>query len=473
DDQRKKYWGRFEEIEASVQQQGRNLRDTMQKLVETDPHYAGSAVAELLTQFVDEHDAMGAAYRDGLREYEGSGMDTRSGDFAVQGIDREPTKMLTDAADAIDSLMQQASLDASDDSASIIVRSLILAGVGVIAVLLLSVTLTNRQLIRPIHSLAIAFSRLAEGDFTGEIDVRGKDEIGTLAKNALALQVRLREVIATLIAASEQMTTAASRMEQSQQQSNQSVLNQQSQTDHVATAVHEMSATVQEVAQSALLAADSARTANEKTSLGHAVVKQTIATINHLAEEVSRTSAVISLVADDSNRIGSILDVIRGIAEQTNLLALNAAIEAARAGDQGRGFAVVADEVRSLAQRTQASTAEIQTMIERLQSGTADAVLVMTKGQEQAGISVTQAANTGEALEGIEVAIAAINDMNAQIASAAEQQSSVAEEINQNVVAIAQGAESAVENMRVNAEISTEVAGLAERFQHISAGFKI
>ena len=214
------------------------------------------------------------------------------------------------------------------------------------------------------------------------------------------------------------------------------VLEQKDEVDKVATAMTQMSATVHEVARNATEAAEAAQRADEETSKGKMVVSQAIEAIDLLANEVNEAAQVIHRLEQDSDEIGAVLDVIRGIAEQTNLLALNAAIEAARAGEQGRGFAVVADEVRTLAQRTQQSTQEIQNMIERLQSGAQDAVKAMEQGRSRAQVGVEQAAEAGTSLETIAQAVGTISDMNTQIATAAEEQSVVAEEINLNIVTI-------------------------------------
>jgi len=470
---RKKYWQQFETLESSIQLRAVALRDVMQELVRSDPRYASTPVAELLERFVIAHQKMGVAYREGLKAYESHGMDIRAGDLAVAGIDREPTKMLAQAAELIGNMLNRASNETAANSEKIIWQTLMLVCGVAVGALLISVGLTGRILVRPIQELSAVFSRLAGGDLSGTIRLDRKDEIGALAVHARALQQHLLEMIQALLQSSEKMAHAAAKLEQSQQQASQAVMQQQSQTDQVATAIQEMSATVQEVAHSAQLAADAANDADQQARQGDTVVQQTVHTINSLAEEVTQASRVISSVSQDSKSIGGILDVIRGIAEQTNLLALNAAIEAARAGEQGRGFAVVADEVRTLAKRTQQATEEIQGMIVKLQKGADDAVAVMAKGQQQAEGSVTQAADTRSALQRIETSITAINDMNAQIASAAEEQSSVAEEINKNVVEIAKAVEATVENMHVNADISAEISDIAGQFQQLSSQFRL
>ena len=285
------------------------------------------------------------------------------------------------------------------------------------------------------------------------------------------MQQSMKEVLSTLIISADEATTAASNLSRSSDEAKQTANDQQYQTEQVATAMNQMSTTVQEVAKSAKIASTSAQEANQLASDSLKVVDSTVNSINKLASEVEKTSIVVESLAKDSQDIGGILDVIRGIAEQTNLLALNAAIEAARAGDQGRGFAVVADEVRTLAQRTQESTQQIQDMIEKLQAGTKNAVDVLVAGREQASNCVKEAARTGEAINEIEHSITAINDMNVLIASAAEQQSTVAEEINQNIMSIKQSTDvniSNVEDIKINSKI---VADLSDKFRGVTSRF--
>lgn len=210
----------------------------------------------------------------------------------------------------------------------------------------------------------------------------------------------------------------------------------------------------------------------KQTQDGRNVMQHTLKTIEALAQEVENSAQVISRLSEDSTQIGSVLDVIRGIAEQTNLLALNAAIEAARAGEQGRGFAVVADEVRTLASRTQASTLEIQSMIERLQTDASNAVKAMQQGQVQAQQGLSQAAQAENALQTISQSVTRINDMNIQIATAAEEQSSVAEEINRNIVNISQSADATAEGAKQTASAGDELAKLAARLQNLVGQFK-
>ncbi|WP_424798415.1 MULTISPECIES: methyl-accepting chemotaxis protein [Pseudomonas] len=237
--------------------------------------------------------------------------------------------------------------------------------------------------------------------------------------------------------------------------------------------MNEMSATVQDVAGNAASAARAAQEADQQSESGMRVVHQTIASIDSLASEVEHAATVIHELEADSAGISSVVDVIRSITEQTNLLALNAAIEAAHAGEHGRGFAVVADEVRSLASRTQQSANEIQAMIEKLQSGANRAVAVMESSCSKAQAGKQQVASAGHMLEQISNSVATINDMNAMIASAAEEQSSVAEEISRNVTNVSQIAEKTSEASRQNVATSTQLASLASQLQRLMHMFRL
>jgi methyl-accepting chemotaxis protein len=325
---------------------------------------------------------------------------------------------------------------------------------------------------RGMRAIDEATQQLAAGDLTVRADYKGHDELGHMAAAFNAMGEHFRSAVQDMSGAASQLAAAAEETSAVTEQTSTGIRRQQSETEQVATAMNEMSATVREVANNAAEAASAAQLAEEASTQGKGVVDRTIRVIHTLAGEVEKAAEVIGQLDQESENIGTVLDVIRGIAEQTNLLALNAAIEAARAGEQGRGFAVVADEVRTLASRTQQSTQEIQEMIERLQGGARNAVSVMENGREQAQAGVAQAKETGEALDSIAGAVDTITNMNTQIASAAEEQSQVAEEMNQNINNISQVAEETAEGAEQTAAASTELAKLAEHLQGLVSQFK-
>ncbi|HHH44742.1 MAG TPA: PAS domain S-box protein [Gammaproteobacteria bacterium] len=299
-----------------------------------------------------------------------------------------------------------------------------------------------------------------------------RDEVGSIELAMKMQAAELRAVVGRVGDSSLTLKSSAESLAGTIEETNVRLHEQQSQTDQVATAMHEMSATVQEVARNATYAADGTVEAQQSADEGRAVVNETVRSIRDVAEGVAQAAGVINQLNSDAASIGTVVDVIRGIAEQTNLLALNAAIEAARAGEQGRGFAVVADEVRTLAQRTQQSTQEIQDMVERLQEGANEAVSAMEQGTEKTETSVQCATRAGKALEDITTAIRKISDMNTQIATAAEEQSAVAEEINGNVATINELGQGTSDAAFKNGEISQQLIHEARRQQQLVAQFQ-
>lgn len=340
--------------------------------------------------------------------------------------------------------------------------------IGAIAAYLLTISIT-----RPISLAVSAANQLAKGDLTIELTHSSQDETGQLIASIQSTATNLKNIMATISGASIELASASQELAVVTEQSSQGVANQRIETDLVATAMNEMAATVNDVASNAANAAMAANDADKDARLGSLVVEKTILAINSLADRVNESSEKLEEVELATINIVKILDVIRGIADQTNLLALNAAIEAARAGEQGRGFAVVADEVRSLALRTQGSTQEIQNMIEQLQVGTQSTVAVMAQGRCQVVECVEQANDTGLALQAITQAISVINDMNIQIASASEQQSSVAESINENVINVKNIAEENAIAANQTRASTSEIAHLSEQLKELVDQFKI
>ncbi len=340
--------------------------------------------------------------------------------------------------------------------------------IGIVAAYLLTISIT-----KPIYKAVEVANKLADGDLTIEVGEVSKDETGLLLSAIQNTARNLREMISIISNASNELATASEELATVTDKNAKGVVQQESETELVAVAMNEMTATVRDVADNASKAAEGATQADNKARFGQQVVEQTIAAINALTESVNDSSEKLSGVEIEVVNISSILDVIRGIADQTNLLALNAAIEAARAGEQGRGFAVVADEVRSLASRTQQSTQEIQHIIGKLQEGTQNTVTVMNHGKEQAIQCVEQANETYNALQEITEAIEMISDMNFQIASASEEQSSVSDGINENVINVKRIAEENALGSKQTRSASIEIAQLAEKLKGLAVKFKV
>lgn len=312
-----------------------------------------------------------------------------------------------------------------------------------------------------------------DGDLTKRVAVNSNDAIDRVGQYFNAFLSKIHNAISRVDDASQQLAASSSQLAIITDETKVSIDDQQSETEQVATAINEMAATVSEVARNATDAATATHDADEQALAGRKIVTMSIDYIHILVEDIEEAAKVISQLKSDSQSIGSVLDVIQGIAEQTNLLALNAAIEAARAGEQGRGFAVVADEVRTLASRTQESTTEIKSIIDNLQAGAEKAVHAMDKGRDQVQKSVEKTTEAGASLESITAAVAKINEMNTQIASAAEEQNSVAEEINQNITRISQHAEKTASGAQTTQMASTELASLSEELNVLMSQFKI
>ena len=312
-----------------------------------------------------------------------------------------------------------------------------------------------------------------DGDLTQRLETTGKDEFGQIAHEFNVFVANLQESIANVVAVSNQLADKSNYIDKESNSTSQTADRQRQETTMAATAINEMSATVLEVARNTSSAADSAKSADQCAVDGQKIVTTMARGVEALAEEIETSSNAINLLKEDSVSVGAVRDVIRGIAEQTNLLALNAAIEAARAGEQGRGFAVVADEVRTLAQRTQESTQEIREVIERLQGGADTAVERMTGSSRKVGENVDAANNAGAALANITEAVKQIVDLNVQIASAAEEQTTVTEEINRNMVNISEQTDITAESAQSLATAAQELRNLSDNLHQTVGRFKV
>ena len=299
------------------------------------------------------------------------------------------------------------------------------------------------------------------GDLTARVEVRGRDEVGQMTQAFNAMQDSYTRVVGTVAASASRLDEGAGRLASGMQGVRGGMQDQQHETDQAATAINEMSATVQQIAEHAAGTRDQSQEADRLAGAGQQAVDRVSHSIAGLSQGVQQTAVMIQELAENSERITSVVNVIHGIAEQTNLLALNAAIEAARAGEAGRGFAVVADEVRNLAKRVQGSTDEITRMVDGLQAGTRDAVEFMRESSLKADDCVVQAGAAGQALADITAAVTLMRDSNTQIAVAAEQQAQVAEEMSRSVVGIRDVTERTMLLTQESASTSTELAALA------------
>ncbi|MBO1537788.1 methyl-accepting chemotaxis protein [Pseudomonas sp. OA65] len=349
-----------------------------------------------------------------------------------------------------------------------LVSTLLALLVGIIAAVIIT-----RQITGPLRETLAVVERIAGGDLSQNVIVTRRDELGVLQQGIARMGVTLRDLISSIRDGVTQIASAAEELSAVTEQTSAGVNSQKVETDQVATAMHEMTATVQEVARNAEEASQAAAAADGEARAGDQVVSEAIAQIERLASEVVRSTDAMSVLQQESDKIGAVMDVIKAVAEQTNLLALNAAIEAARAGEAGRGFAVVADEVRGLAQRTQKSTEEIEGLVAGLQNGTQQVAAVMNNSRSLTDSSVALTRKAGVSLENITRTVSNIQSMNQQIAAAAEQQSAVAEEISRSIINVRDVSEQTAAASEETAASSVELARLGNQLQMMVSHFRV
>jgi methyl-accepting chemotaxis protein len=358
--------------------------------------------------------------------------------------------------------------DSSNAKKTLGIVTLIALLFGIIAAWIIT-----RQITHPLRDTLTAVERVAAGDLTHNLAVERRDELGQLQGSIQRMTVNLRQLVSGISDGVTQIASAAEQLSAVTEQTSAGVNTQKVETDQVATAMHEMAATVQEVARNAEEASEAAVAADQQAREGDRVVNEAIDQIERLASEMGHSTEAMGELKRESDKIGSVLDVIKSVAQQTNLLALNAAIEAARAGEAGRGFAVVADEVRSLAQRTQKSTEEIESLIAGLQNGTQQVATIMDNSRELTVSSVALTRRAGSSLENITKTVSAIQAMNQQIAAAAEQQSATAEEINRSVLNVRDVSEQTSAASEETAASSVELARLGTHLQTLVGRFRV
>lgn len=355
-----------------------------------------------------------------------------------------------------------------ETSRTIVTLFIALAALATVALAML----LTRSIVRPLSSAVEAAESVAKGDLTRPIETHGNDEVSRLLKALATMQQNLRETLQGISGSATQLATAADELSVVTVDSTQGLQEQNNEIEQAATAVNQMTAAVEEVARNAVSTSDATRQSSQSAQLGQERVSETASAINALASDVQNTGELVQSLANQSQDIGKVLDVIRAIAEQTNLLALNAAIEAARAGESGRGFAVVADEVRALAYRTQQSTQEIEQMVQGMRSGSSQALESMQASASRAASTLALAERAGEALVTITASVHEIHERNLVIASAAEEQAQVAREVDRNLVNIrdlsvrsAAGADQTSASSHELSQLANALQGMVRRFQ--------
>ena len=361
---------------------------------------------------------------------------------------------------------------ATRDSGAALQSIVLIIGLGIC---LLLAVLFPPMVVRPLANLLSRIEDIShgDGDLTQRLDVQSRDELGQVANVFNQFVAKLQQTLQRVVGHANQVGQAATQLAGITRQAGELTAEQHHATEQVATAVHEMSSTVQSIAHTTSATAAAAQSADADAKEGRAVVRQSVQAIEDLVGDVSGAADTIHQLELETANIGKVLDVIQSIAEQTNLLALNAAIEAARAGEQGRGFAVVADEVRTLAARTQQSTHEIQSMIQSLQSGARNAVSIMERGKAKADTTVSRAQAAEQSLRQITESVLKLTDMNTQIATAAEEQTAVTDEIARNVETIRGTASRSADTAKASAETGKQLSGYSTALQTEVGHFRL
>ncbi|XOZ33003.1 methyl-accepting chemotaxis protein [Halomonadaceae bacterium KBTZ08] len=449
--QRDKYWSDFKEREASIQE----------SLDELLPLVSDAKARDLLQRFQKAHRRMGDSYREGYQSFVDSGFDHTEGDAAVQGIDREPARLINEATERI---REVASGEATELATS--ARSTTLwAGSGLLIAVLLGTFITafmiNRQVIQPTRLIAGQLEKLGEGELGERASLERQDELGRLAEAARKLHDFLNEIQQVTRTNAADLTTikdtigsgardVAERSEQARQR-----------IDQMATAMNEMASTASEVAQHAANVSTRVDETTSETDHANRNIATSVESMNRLSEQVRSTSETVVALAENNKKVSNVMKVIREIADQTNLLALNAAIEAARAGDAGRGFSVVADEVRNLAGKTQEATGEIDEIVNSIASGSDEATEYMKASETVTEECVQQVTEVQRIISDINARMNEVRDETTQVATAAEEQTSTSEEINRNITEVTELAEAMNEASDANLKTIPELESMA------------
>jgi methyl-accepting chemotaxis protein len=460
-EKRTKYWDRFQKIESEIQDKGQGFVE----------HIKNPESKANITKFLTAHKKMGVAYRDGYEAFVDANFDSKVGDKAVSGIDREPAKLLAEAAEAIAQASAEKSAAVSESALSHATLALVILLVAVTLYIVISLIIINKAIILPSRSLISSINLLSKGQLHQDVDIHRDDELGRLADASRDLKTFLSDISQQLTQSNIALTKASETLSHTTEGVQERIGRAHNSTDHVASAMAEMSATSQEVASHAAAAASAASDADSAASESSSAMHNAQTSVNQLSNQVGQSVETVKKLAEDTNEVGKVLSVIRGIAEQTNLLALNAAIEAARAGDQGRGFAVVADEVRTLAQKTQQSTEEIEGIINNVQLGAQNTVEVMDASFETTNRSAELFASAAEKLQTVTNSVEQITELSHQVATAAEEQTNVSEDITRTIVEVSDLVEETVKSASASKEVADELREMARAASQLAGRF--
>lgn len=459
-EQLNKYWQRFNKNAAKIQKRYEHL---LQTLPNTNP------AKQHVERFAQIYPEMLTAYRAGYDVFIASNKDISTGDSSVSGIDREPTKNLTLAVDAI----SKSILGLKEKNESRVQSTFLFTKFGTVTIIILILIAVSwfisTKIIAPLKVITLASHKIAKGDLTGEISSSNPDEIGQVARNFEQIQAGLSKVLREIFADIKGLGSVIENMLSAFRKVKLGLEKQSQETSRLAKNMQELSDSNDSVSNAISDANSLVTDCAELADTGQTMFKENLTTSHKMLEAANHASKIITALKADSDNIGNVVNVINGIAEQTNLLALNAAIEAARAGESGRGFAVVADEVRSLATKTQESTKQISDNIAKLQKESDSAVKAMTEGKDQAEVSLSQTKKSQEFVDSLHTSIMQISDLHGVIEKEMEQQLGQTNTINQALSNIEQQSAQSQQEAEMMQQTSNK---LAEIYKHIETSTK-
>ncbi|GLS25701.1 methyl-accepting chemotaxis protein CtpH [Marinibactrum halimedae] len=464
-DNREKYWGRFNDWQDTLQKESSELANTVKD----------EDARRMLLRFVSVHQQLGVQYRRGFNEYVASDFDPRVGDIAVRGIDREPSKLLAEVAERLERLTQTRSIEVQADVQKVNRFVITLTLVIAILVIVFLTWVLRSRLFNPLNQ-AIHFLQIFSTGELNRLSPLGSyrnDELGQLLHNLDTVRGNTISNVNAINVLSLDVNGASESMRQSATETSASTRRALENGDQAVAALEQLATAIQDIARNASIASDAATSADKGAHEGLELMSKALASVEALSGYNAEVSESMSSLEQDVNRVGEVLDVIKGVSEQTNLLALNAAIEAARAGEQGRGFAVVAEEVRNLAKRTQESTAEIQSIIESVQSGTERSARAMRRSDAQTLATIETASQASDSLKDIAGGVEEILGLNTQIAAATEEQSYAMEHVRTNITALADVIRQANNDSEVAVGLSQQLHGMADQLKNISSRYRV
>lgn len=464
DDQRNKYWGRFNQNADTIQADYKAL------LSELDGSEAGY---KELSDFAKSYPPMIAAYRDGFQQFVSAGYDIPTGDKAVSGIDRAPSKSLTASVDKMVKEIDAINELIGEHTSTAWIITLSVLAIALIAGCSIFVWFIDRKMLHPLNQVTEVSRRIAEGDFTTEIDIDKHDQVGQLANNFKLIQNDLSKMLSTILNDLSELRTLTQQLFDAFGNVKTGLDAQFVETNKVTDSMNEMAGIGESIGQSVGQANEFVRNSTEQTSRGLEMFEDNVKTSQSMLDATNDASEIIVKLKKDTDDIGSVVSVINGIAEQTNLLALNAAIEAARAGESGRGFAVVADEVRSLANKTQESTEQISQNIHTLQHAADSAVSAMTEGTDKAVASVEQIKQSQAFMQELVDVFSEIAKLNQYVDEAVGNQQKQSAAVHSGLAEIAGLGEKSQGEAKTMENASNVLAKVLDHINQSTQGFKL